>query len=166
MEEKKGNGCNQLAIVLKYKDFKTNYGEPEEIHSVTRWCKVEEVGQSNLFFDTKNVDGREGSFVSESGATLEVSAIMEQTYTRWFNEGDIISLEGQVDINDDNAPVPENIPAPSNDSGNKKSYSWGYHRVYQFCQVGGQKKSFLNKEVGAVDAIKGQLDWNTLSERA
>ena len=108
MEEKKGNGCNQLAIVLKYKDFKTNYGEPEEIHSVTRWCKVEEVGQSNLFFDTKNVDGREGSFVSESGATLEVSAIMEQTYTRWFNEGDIISLEVHVYLDDDNTSAPEN----------------------------------------------------------
>ena len=39
MEEKKVNRRNQLVIVLKHEDFKTN-GEPEEIYDVTRWCKV------------------------------------------------------------------------------------------------------------------------------
>ena len=66
MEDKKVNPCNQLVIVLKDKDFKTNDGAPEEIYSVTRWCKVQEEGPSTLFFDTDNVDGRAGSFVSES----------------------------------------------------------------------------------------------------
>ena len=36
MEEKKVNCCNQLVIMLKYKDFKTNDGELEEIYFVTR----------------------------------------------------------------------------------------------------------------------------------
>ena len=97
MEEKKVSRRNQLVIVLKHKNFKTNDGEPGEIYSVTRWCKVEEEGPSNLFFDTDNVNGRAGSFVSESGEVLEVPAIVEQINTRGFNEGDIVSLEGQVD---------------------------------------------------------------------
>ena len=61
------------------------------------------------------MDGRAGSFVSESGEALEVPEIVEQIDTRAFNEGDLVSLEGQVDINDDNTPFPENIPTPSND---------------------------------------------------
>ena len=84
---------NPLVMVLKHKDFKTNDGEPKEIYTVTRWCKVEEEGPSNLFFDTHNVDGRAGSVVSESGEALEVPAIVEQINTRGFNEGDIVSLE-------------------------------------------------------------------------
>ena len=60
MEEKKVNRCNQLVMVLKHKDFKTNDGEPEEIYAVTRWCKVEEEGPSDLFFDTDNLDWRSG----------------------------------------------------------------------------------------------------------
>ena len=91
MEEKKVNRRNQLVMVLKHKDFKTNDGEPEEIYAVTRWCKVEEEGPSDLFFDTDNLDGRSGSFVSESGEALEVPAIVEQINTRGFNEGDIVS---------------------------------------------------------------------------
>ena len=144
MEEKKVNRRNQLVMVLKHEDFKTNDGEPEEIYAVTRWCKVKEEGTSNLFFDTDNVDGRAGSFVSESGEALEVPAIVEQINTRGFNEGDIVSLEGQVDIDDDNAPAPENIPTPSNDSGNQYFYSWGHDRVCQRRQVGGQNnEAFL-----------------------
>ena len=84
---------------------------------------MEEEGPSDVFFDTDNVDGRAGSFVSESGEALEVPEIVEQINTRGFNEGDIVSLEGQVDIDDDNAPAPENIPTPSNDSDNQIFYS-------------------------------------------
>ena len=51
----------------KQEEFMTNHGEQEKIYSVTRWRKVEEEGPSNLFYDADNVDGRAGSFVSESG---------------------------------------------------------------------------------------------------
>ena len=43
-----------------------------------------------------------------------------------------------MDIDDDNAPAPENIPTPSNDSGNQIFYSLGHDRVCQHCQVGDQ----------------------------
>ena len=49
MEEKKNNHCNQLVMVLKYKDFKINDGEPEETYAVIIWCKVEEEGPSDVF---------------------------------------------------------------------------------------------------------------------
>ena len=57
---------------------------------------------------------------------------MEQINTKGFNEGDIASLEGQVDIDDDNAPAPENIPTPSNESGNQIFYSRGHDGVCQY----------------------------------
>ena len=77
--------------------MKTNDSEPEEIYSITRWYKVEDEGQSNLFFDTDNVDGRADLFVSEIWEALEVPAIVEQINTSIFNESDIVSLEGQED---------------------------------------------------------------------
>ena len=114
--------------MLKHKDFKTNDGESEEIYAVTRWCNIEEEGPSNQFFDTDNVERRGGSFVSENGETLEVPVIVEQINTRGFTEGDIVSLERQVDIDDNNALGPENIPTPSNDNGNQIFYWQGYDR--------------------------------------
>ena len=84
------------------------------------------------------MDGRAGSFVSESGEALEVPAIVEQINTRGFNEGDIVSLEGQVDLDDDNAPAPKNIQTPSNNSGNQFFCSWGHDGICQSRQVGGQ----------------------------
>ena len=69
---------------------------------------------------------------------------MEQINASRSDEGDIVSLEGQVDIDDDNAPAPENIPTPSNDSGNQIFYSWGHDGVRQRHQVGGQNnEAFL-----------------------
>ena len=76
MEEKKVNRHYQLVIVLKHEELKTNDGEPEEIYAVTRCCKVEEEGSSDLLFDTDNLDGRSGSFVSESGEAYEVPVIV------------------------------------------------------------------------------------------
>ena len=49
-----------------------------------------------------------------------------------------------MDIDDDNAPALENIPSPSNNSGNQIFYSWGHDGVCQRCQVGGQNnEAFL-----------------------
>ena len=140
----KVNRHNQLVMVLKHEDFKTNDGEPKKIYAVTRWYKVVEEGPSNLFFDTDNVDERAGSFVSENGEALEVPAITKQINTKGFNEGDIVSLEVQVDLDDDNVAAPENIPTPSNDSGNHSFYSWGHDGVCQCHHVGNQNnEAFL-----------------------
>ena len=73
LEKKNVNCRNQLVIMLKHEDFKTNDGEPEEIYTVIRWCKVEEECPSNMFFGTDNADGRVCSFVSENGEALEAS---------------------------------------------------------------------------------------------
>ena len=49
-----------------------------------------------------------------------------------------------MDIDDDNAQAPENIPSPGNDSGNQIFCSWGHDRVCQRRQVGGQNnEAFL-----------------------
>ena len=51
LEVKKIRKKDQLAIVLKHDDFKTNDGAFEELHTVSRWCNITEEGPSDLIFD-------------------------------------------------------------------------------------------------------------------
>ena len=69
--------------------------------------------------------------------------IVKQINTKGFNESDIVNDERQMDIDDDNAPAPENIPLSSNDICNQIFNIWGHDDVCQCCQFGSQKIMYL-----------------------
>ena len=58
LEVKKIRRLDQLAVVLKHDDFKTNDGAFEEIYTVSRWCSVTEEGPSDFFFSNDELNNR------------------------------------------------------------------------------------------------------------
>ena len=56
-----------------------------------------------------------------------------------MQDGDILNLQGQVEIDDDNAPAPENIPSDGSNADTNDIFSgWGHDGVCQRRQAGGR----------------------------
>lgn len=138
MAVKKVNRRDQLVIVMKHDNFKTNDGAPEEIYSVSRWCKVQEEGPSEYYFD--NEDNGEAAQPSneipEKEMEVELPDVSAQINHRGLLEGDISQMDGQVEVDDDNEPAPENVPAP-NSNVDDVFIEWGHDGVCQRRQAGG-----------------------------
>lgn len=141
LEVKKIRKKDQLAIVLKHDDFKTNDGAFEELHTVSRWCNITEEGPSDLFFDnsdSSNVGASNASGNDAAGTVeSEVPAVAEKINNRGLQDGDVVNLQGLVEIDDDNAPAPENIPDTSSNVEDIFT-SCGHDGVCQRRQAGGR----------------------------
>ena len=106
-EVKKINRREQLAIILVHDEFKNN-DDYVELHTVPRYCKVTTEGPSDLFFTAAEERQEETKEETEEFPPEVVNQIVEG---RVSNTTD---LEHHFDIDDDNAPAPENIPNTAN----------------------------------------------------
>ena len=122
-----------MAVVLKHDDFKTNDGAFEEIYTVSRWCSVTEEGPSDFFFSNDELNNRGESNGAGNDAVdtadKELPAVVGQINSRGMQDGDVLNLQGQVEIDDDNAPAPENIPSNGPDAADEIFSDWGHDGV-------------------------------------
>lgn len=146
MVMKKVNRRDQLVVVMKHDSFKTHDGAYEDIYTVPRWCKVTEEGPSEAYFHV----GDNGQAILQEASNentvededVELPAIIAQIEHRGFRDDDILQMNGQVEVDDDNLPAPENVPIEDDANGVDDVFvEWGHDGVCQRRQAGGQNAS-------------------------
>ena len=94
-EVKKINRKDQLAIVVKHDDFIGTDQEPQELYAVKKHFSIKVEGDLDFFFNV--------SLVLEDG---EEELDQQEVLPTAVDD----ELMGLMDVDDDNEPVPENIP--------------------------------------------------------
>ena len=128
-----------MCVTCTHPDFKeTKSGSLIELHIVKRWANVIEEGPEDLFFTAaeSTEDGSDSNELAESMNDdepngVEVPHIVLQNKSNFTNIDEIrLAVNGTIDIDDDNEPVPDNVPN-SNDHENECWYSesWGHKCV-------------------------------------
>ena len=128
------NRKEKPVFIVHHEDFKTTDGEPEDIYALPRWFKIIEEGPSEDFFGVSS--STNGANPTNSGNAedeeQESPAIVHEINRRGrVVESDLANLNGQVQIDDDNAPAPENIPSPEDERGTNDTFDmgWGHDGV-------------------------------------
>ena len=132
-EVKKVNHKDQLCLVVRHDDYK-NADDFIELHAVVKHWKVEVEGDSDLCF-TARVNPQ----VEQEGEPTPLpQAVDELLNNQATTEETLEALRGVVDIDDDNDPAPENIPAPTDISSSSIFGEWGHEGVCFRKQQGNQ----------------------------
>jgi hypothetical protein len=117
-EERRINGKQQQAILFRNEEEFPG----KELYCVARWLKVEAEGPEEHLFDDNA--GQEVAEDDTGGIVYEIAA---RTVGRnRIDESAITELRGHVEIDDDNLPAPENIPATNNATDNNTYSGWGH----------------------------------------
>ena len=122
-EVKKVSRRDQLCVVIHHDDFKTSSDDFVELYAVKRYLKVTEEGSPDYFFDHANTE-----LADEEGAPQALPQVVEDALNGQSNETNMLeALRGVVDIDDDNDPAPENIPAPTDNNDRVLDTEWKHH---------------------------------------
>ena len=122
-EVKKVSRRDQLCIIVHHDDFKMADGEFIELHAVKQYFKVTEEGDPDLFFD----DPGESQGQREATPDPLPDVVGEVLNGQSEINNTLEALCGVVDIDDDNEPAPENLPAPMDDPVGYLSTDWGHN---------------------------------------
>ena len=121
MEVKMVVGKNQLCIVVTHPDFMKD-GSLIELHAVKAHWRVHQEGESDLFFDSVPP-------VTINEADEQFSLPTEIT-DREATEATILeALTDVVEIDDNNQPLPENIPNTNESLPSSLSDQWGHEGI-------------------------------------
>ena len=129
-EVKEVSRRDQLCIIVHHDDFKTADGEFIELHAVKRYFKVTEEGDLDLFFDDPGESQGQGVATPDPLPDVVGEVLNGQSEINNTLE----ALRGIVNIDDDNKPAPENLPAPTDDPVGYLSTDWG-HNGFCFRQM-------------------------------
>ena len=114
---------------MTHEDFKSDNDENLELHAVKKHFKVEQEGDPELFFDAVADNSNEEAEEPSLPAVID-----DEVMGR--NHGGVnklaATLNGVVDIDDDNEPALENIPGAVNDSTFSLESEWGHSGIC-FC---------------------------------
>ena len=95
---------------MKHDDFVGTDQEPQELYAVKKHFSIQVEGDLDFFFNVSLVqeDGEEELDQQEVLPTVVDDELMGQNHGR---QNDLVmALTGLMDVDDDNKPVPENIP--------------------------------------------------------
>jgi hypothetical protein len=124
LEQKTVQGHDKECVVMTSNEFTDNHGQYLEIYCVRRYCTVDVEGPPTFYFDSGTVPvtptqetNEEEEVVAEvlPEEDIETTMLISRTTTIRPDAEDIAEIQGTVEIDDDNAPAPENLPtAPDN----------------------------------------------------
>jgi hypothetical protein len=145
----KVSGKQQLCVmIITHEDFKNEDGSFFELYAVKKHFKVTLEGDPDKFFDLPNEgtgvnvsDEEEGVLAPPEGATHE-------------------ELRGNVEMDDDNEPLPENIPAANNEEETAVlDAEWGHDGICfrKQMNLGVTKPRLLFPYDGTADDVYLQL---------
>ena len=133
-EVKKIRRADQLAIVVRHDAF------PDiELYCVERYAKVTTEGPPDYFFDNVMVEAvdeggdrpGDGQEVPQEHVPILTPAVCRRNFRA--DDPDLLAAvdAGAIEIDDDNEPVPENIPQPTDQGGNECEFSdvWGHEGI-------------------------------------
>ena len=122
-EVKKVSRRDQLCVVIHHDDFKTSSDDFVELYAVKHYFKVTEEESPDYFFDHPNTE-----LADEEEAPQALTQVVEDALNCQSNEANTLeALCREVDINDDNNPAPENIPAPTDNNDRVLDTEWKHH---------------------------------------
>ena len=109
-----------MCIIIHHDDFKTADGEFIKLHAIKQYFKFTEEGDPDLFFDDPGEsqgqdDATPDPLPDVVGEVLNGQSEMNNT---------LEALCSIIDIDDDNDPAPENVPAPTDDPVGYLSTDW------------------------------------------
>ena len=111
-------------MVVTHEDFVDGEGNPQELHGVKKYWRVETEGDQDYFFDVAPTS-------EETPLPLLPDAI--ETELDGSNNGGqnnlLVALTGVVDIDDDNEPAPENIPIANEVNPSILEQAWGHDGI-------------------------------------
>jgi len=134
-EVKKISGRNQLAIIICHPDFMDG-DTPIELYAMKRWFKVQEEGPADFFFTVPaGMDNTEVPERIEQDAKQEMLAIILQLAERGarVKMHDLLGIGVMVD--DDEEPVPENIPGNTPPNNDVVYNGWSRHQNICPCRL-------------------------------
>jgi Transposase IS4 len=123
-EDKTISRTTQQAVVVTHPEFKDGNNNLIELHANKRWFRVDREGPVDLFFDKD-----EAAVEKEQAQTEEeLQQPMPAVATRGarLDATDLSELQGVVDIDDDNEPLPENIPTAADGVNEDMFNEWGH----------------------------------------
>lgn len=113
-DTKRVNGKDQSVVVFRSDKF-----DDTGVYAVKRWCKVTQEGPADNFFATTTalpvLQVDETAPTTVAGTTTAASQ----------REGTEATLAEGFDVDDDNAPAPENIPVPGQEAPTI-GQTWGW----------------------------------------
>ena len=125
---------DQLSLVVTHEAF-----PGVELYCVERYARVTREGPPDYFFDNVIVEAvdeqEEGPGDGEDVGEQHVPVLMPAICRCNFRVDDPEILDavdaGIIEIDDDNEPVPENIPQPAHAQGNECEFSnnWGHEGI-------------------------------------
>ena len=111
---------------MTHNDFKDDDGELLELYTVKRHFKVENEGDPEYFFDGVAKDDNEQT-------EEEVLPQLIDDEVVGVKDGGpqnlAVTLNGVVDIDNDNEPAPENVPTPGVSTTSVLSPEWGHEGI-------------------------------------
>ena len=109
--------------MIHHNDFKTSSDDFVELYAVKRYLQVTEEGSPDYFFDHPNTE-----LADEEEAPPALPQVVEDALNGQSNEANMLeALRGVVDIDDNNDPAPENIPAPTDNNDRVLDTEWKHH---------------------------------------
>ena len=110
-EVKKVSRQDQLCIIIHHDDFKMADGEFIKLHAIKQYFKVTEEGDPDLFF----LDPGEAQGQDEAPPDPLPDVVGELLNGQSEMSNTLEAFHGIVNIDDNNEPAPENVPAPTDD---------------------------------------------------
>lgn len=111
----------QTCVIMRHDDF----DDGELIHVVARYCKVQQEGASEHFFNEPQRDEPEGvgavAVANEEEDRLEIPLMLNEDASNFRAQG--------FEVDDDNEPAPENIPNRNNSNTECEYLSWGSESI-------------------------------------
>ena len=134
-------------LIVHHEDYKNNDDTFIELYAVKRYWKVHKEGDSDYFFDAQaptneEEDEDEQRLLPDTiGVHLSGEACTTET---------IIALRDEVNIDDDNEPVPENVPQQNESQDSPLKTEWGHSGYcYRKTMNFGNHKAKLNFHANA-----------------
>ena len=114
---------DQLTLIVHHEEFKHADGTFIKLYAIKQYWKVHKSGHPDYFFDRVQPE-QDNEDETEDTPILEVvddhlSGEIHTTQT-------ITALVNVVDVDDDNEPIPENIPQPNDVVISPPNKTWGH----------------------------------------
>ncbi len=135
LETKKVRNEDAECVILTSHEFVDDDGQFIEMYCNKRYIVVEVEGPSYSYFSSniqRNENDEEMSDVEPEVVDDEVFEFISRTATIHADDEDVQQLQGVVEIDNDNDPLPENIPNNNDRNNNDCTFKdWGHNGICQ-----------------------------------
>ena len=121
-EVKKVSRRDQLCVMIHHDNFKTSSDDFIELYAIKHYLKATEEGSPDYFFDHPNTE-----LADEDEAPQALPQVVEDALNGQSNKANMLeALNGVVNIDNNNDPAPENIPAPTDNTDRVLDTEWKF----------------------------------------